>query len=185
MSWKILSSRTLLRDRWIDLRAEGCETETGAVLDPYYVLRYPDWVNALAITPEGCAVMIRQYRHAVGRAVLELPGGAVDAADPSPAAAAARELREETGYAAGAMRHVCSLDANPATHSNRIHTFVATGATPAGEPAREAGEDMSVELVPAADLPRLLREGAIGQAMQVGPILLALEAAGRLRMELG
>jgi 8-oxo-dGTP pyrophosphatase MutT (NUDIX family) len=185
VTWKTLSSRVVLKDRWIDLRADACETPAGVVLDPYYVLRYQDWVNAVAITPDDCVVMIQQYRHAVGRVVLELPGGAMDPENASPAEAAARELREETGFAAGPLRHVCSLDANPATHSNRIHTFVATGAVLAGAHARDEGEDMTVELVPVPRLVEMLRAGALGQSMQVGPALLALEAAGRLRLQLG
>ena len=180
--WQVLGSRTLHRDRWLDVRADRCVTATGAELDPYYVLRYRDWANVVALTGDGRVVTIHQYRHGVGETVLELPGGMVDTAE-DPAQAAGRELTEETGYVAAALHHVCSYPANPATHTNRIHTYLAQEVGPVGRDAREAGEDLVVELMPVAALLAALRDSRFGQAMQAGPILLALEAAGRLRID--
>lgn len=177
--WRVLGSRVLVRDRWIDLRADRCVTARGIELDPFYVLGYADWVNAVALTPEGLVVTVRQYRHGIGRPVLELPGGAVDGGEV-PALAGARELVEETGYAGAAPRHVCSFPVNPATHTNLIHTCLILDARPAAPLARDPGEDMTVHLLEPAALLDEMRAGRFGQSMQVGPFLLALEAAGRL-----
>ncbi len=181
-NWRIESTRQLLQERWIDLRADRCITADGAVLDPYYVLRYPDWSNVVGLTAQAEVVVIRQYRHGIGAPVLELPGGAVDA-NENPADAALRELREETGYAASAVQPVCRFPANPATHTNFIHTYLATDITDTGRHAREAGEDLVVSLMPAHDLVNAIRHSVFGQSMQAGPVLLALEMAGVLRME--
>ena len=61
------------------------------------VLESVDWVNVVALTPEGDSIMIRQFRFGVGYSTLETPGGMVDAGETSRQAAE-RELFEETGY---------------------------------------------------------------------------------------
>ena len=182
--WEVLSSRTALRDRWIDVTADTVRDARGNLLDPFYTLAYPDWVQVVAVTPADELVLVRQYRHGARAATLELPAGAVDAGDADPAAAAARELREETGYSAPAFRHLGALSPNTATHRNRSHAVLALGATRTHPTSHEAGEDITVVLMP---LPRVLaglRDGLLPQAMQVAALLLALQAAGRLDLRL-
>jgi 8-oxo-dGTP pyrophosphatase MutT (NUDIX family) len=178
-AWTVRSSRTLFRDRWLDIRADECLTGSGTELNPYYVLRYEDWVNVVAVTPGGTVVMIRQYRHGLGQAVLELPGGMSETGEDF-AATALRELAEETGYVAPQAVPVCVFPVNPATHTNRLHTFLAMNAVRDRAPQCEAGEDLVVEEHRPAALLDALRQGRFGQSMHVGPILLALEAAGLL-----
>jgi len=182
--WEVLSSRTALRDRWIDVTADAVRDSRGNVLDPFYTLSYPDWVHVVAITAADELVLVRQYRHGTRGATLELPAGAIDDADGDPATAAARELREETGYTAPAYRHLDSLSPNPATHRNRAHTVLALGATLTHPTAHEAGEDITVELWPLARVLEGLGSGVILHAMHVASLLLALKAAGRLDFRL-
>ncbi len=179
LPWRTLSSRTLLLDRWINVRADDCRTPGGKDIAPYYVLTYPEWVHVAALTPDNQLVLVEQYRHGAGTICLELPGGAVDAADADLQAAGARELREETGYAATAWQHVSSLYANPATQTNRVHFLLATGCHRVAEPQLEMGEEgLSVQLRPAGAVRAGLRGGLIGPAMQVAGLLLALDLAG-------
>lgn len=181
MSWRVTASRSVLKDRWIDLRADTCATPGGAVLDPYYVLSYPDWVHVLALTNDDRIVMVRQYRHAAGAEVLELPGGAVDPADTDPAQAAARELAEEAAYSASGFRPICSQWPNPATHTNKVHFYRAIDPVPAGRQQLDAGEDgLTVHLVAVDEVLRGLKEGLIMQSMHVSAILLGLAASGRI-----
>ena len=49
-NWRVIRSETLLKDRWIDLRADDCVTSAGIKISPYYVLCYPDWVHVVALT---------------------------------------------------------------------------------------------------------------------------------------
>ena len=183
MSWRVAASRTVVKDRWIDLRADRCVTPAGGVLDPYYVLTYPDWVHVLAVTAEDCIVMVRQYRHAAGEVLLELPGGAVERADSDPAQAAARELAEEAAYGATGFRHICSHWPNPATHTNKVHFYLATDPVPAGAQKLDAGEDgLTVHLMPVPEVLRGLQEGWIVQSMHASAILLGLAACGRISL---
>ena len=177
--WHTTATHRVHSDRWINLRADTCQTPGGTEIAPYYVLTYPDWVHVVALTSAGDVVLVEQYRHGAGVVCLELPGGVVDAADLDPVAAARRELREETGFAGADWQHVSSLYANPAIQTNRIHTVLARGCTRVGDPTLEDGEEgMAVSVRPVAEIRAGLRSGLLGQSMQVAALLLALDAAG-------
>ena len=181
--WSVLESRTALRDRWIDVRADRVEDARGNVLDPFYTFGYPDWVHVVALTTDEDLVLVRQYRHGLGGSSLELPAGGMDPAEADAVTTGARELLEETGYAAEAWRPVATLHPNTATHRNRCHAVLALGARRVAEPAPEPGEDITVELHPWRAVAARLGEGMLPQAMHVSALLLALVAAGRLRLD--
>ena len=64
--WTVRSSRRVLHDRWISVRADDCVTAEGAEVSPFYVLEYPDWVNVVALDDENHVLLVRQYRHGLG-----------------------------------------------------------------------------------------------------------------------
>ncbi len=150
------------------------------MIDPFYVLEYPDWVNIVALTDDDEIVLVRQYRHAVGRELLEIPGGVIDRADASPEAAARRELLEETGFTADRWQQVSELSANPASHTNSTFCFLATGARRVAAPTLDAGEAIEWSVLPIAEVVRRARGGELLQALHVAGLFLALSAAGRL-----
>lgn len=179
--WRVTRSETLLKDRWIDVRADHCVTPDGAEISPYYVLSYPEWVHIVCITEAGSLVLVRQYRHAAGEFFLELPGGGADRHDTSLEAAARRELLEETGYTAPHWEPIVSLHPNPATHTNRVHFFLARAAVYTRPPNLDAGEaGLSVELMDIPVVVDGLRAGLLGHAMHASGLLLGLAAAGCL-----
>lgn len=174
--WTVLETRSIIKDRWMRLRADACETPSGQRIDPYYVLDYPDWVCVVAITPEGELVLVRQYRHGAGEVLLECVAGAIDPDDADPAAAAARELMEETGHDCARMIPLGALYANPSMQANRMHSFLALDARPVGRQQLEAGEEgLTVERLPLASVLAGLGQGLIGQSMHVAAILLAVQ----------
>src|SRR4051812_5610502 len=91
---------------------------------PRVFIDTPEWCNIIAVTPEDQLVLIRQYRFGVGASTLEIPGGLVERGE-DPAAAAARELEEETGYVAGRVVPLGAVHPNPALQGNRCHSFLA------------------------------------------------------------
>lgn len=179
--WKVLESRTILQDRWLNLRADDCLTSGGVTISPYYVMSYPDWINIVAITPDDRLLLVRQYRHAAGKFFLEIPGGGLDERDADSEKAARRELEEETGYIAQNWQLISTLYPNPSSHTNRLHTYLATGAEQKYQQRLDAGEEgMTVHALPIAEVLDGLQAGLIGQALHVSSILLALRVAGRL-----
>jgi 8-oxo-dGTP pyrophosphatase MutT (NUDIX family) len=171
LPWDVLGSVYLSRKPWLTLRQDRVRLPGGTVIDEYFVLEYPAWVNVVAVTTDDRVVLVRQYRHGLGRVDFELPAGLVEADDASPEAAARRELLEETGYGGGVWRPLCVTSANPGTHNNLTHSFLAVGVQPAAPPAPDATEDIRCMTVPVADVVRLVKPGEVVQALHLAALL--------------
>ena len=130
-----------------------------------------DWVNIIPITPEGQVVMVRQFRHGSQSLTLETPGGMVDPGE-APAVAAARELREETGYEASSVVSLGGVNPNPALFGNRLHCFLGRDARRVGEIQDGGTEETSVELLDLDELRRLVLDGVVDHALVVAAISL-------------
>lgn len=150
--WTTDSSKYLVNDRFLKLRADTCTTPQGGIVDTYYVMELADWVNCLAIDTDGNVVALRHYRHGVGKHLLELPGGVIDPQDTSPKEAAARELEEEAGYTGGTFYAVGVGYPNPANHTNRVHSFLAVGGSMTHTQNLEVGETITVEKITFPEL---------------------------------
>jgi 8-oxo-dGTP pyrophosphatase MutT (NUDIX family) len=136
----------------------------------FYELRFPDWVNVVALTDDEQVVLIRQFRAGTRSLTWEIPGGLVEPGE-EPLAAARRELREETGYEAGEWRSLGAVLPNPAIQGNRCHTFLARGARRVGEPQLEAAEDIDVVPTPLAAIPGLVGDGTIDHTLVLSAFL--------------
>jgi 8-oxo-dGTP pyrophosphatase MutT (NUDIX family) len=138
----------------------------------YFRIGAGDWVNVLALTPDDDVLLVRQERHGIEDFTLELPGGMVDPGE-TPAKAALRELREETGYSADEAELLGWVHPNPALQGNRCWSFLVRGATRRGDGASPLGhDDEEIELVrvPFAAMRRLTREGVITHALVVSAL---------------
>lgn len=178
MKWKTLSSEYIFNDRWFKVRKEKCETPEGIIVDPYYVYDFPTWVGALPVTEDGKLVMVRQYRHALGETILEIPGGCVDDTDKDFEEAVARELLEETGYIFSSYEYLGRISPNPSTNSNLLHMFLAKGGRKVASQKLDENEVMEVILLSVDELKQLLRENKIIQSMHVSCILYGLDKLG-------
>lgn len=177
--WTIRSSRTIVKDKWIDLTAESCVTPRGELIEPFYLLKPRDWCCIMAIDAEDHVIFVRQYRHGIRATSLELPGGVIDEVDASPATAAARELMEETGYGCGPAETVGTFSANPHNHTNFMHVFLARGAARCRAPNPDFGEALAIERHPVGSIDGLIRSGAIVHGLQIAALVQCLHALGR------
>ena len=180
LKWKILSSEYLFNDLWFKVRKDICEAPSGKIIDPYYVYEFPQWATAFALTEDNKVIMVRQYRHPVGKVIIELPGGCVDDTDKDLQTAIARELLEETGYSFTSYESLGKISPNPSTNTNWMHMFLARGGKKVAEQKLDHNEEIIVEFYTIAELKSLVKKNEIIQAMHVTCILYALEKLGEL-----
>ncbi len=138
---------------------------TGDLL-PFTTIDPADWVNVIALTSDDRVILVRQFRHGTEEVALEIPGGVIDTGE-DPAAAAVRELLEETGYAGAAPIHLGTVQPNPAIMSNRCHTYLVSDCERVAEPDLDPGEDIAVETMPAAAVEAAVAEGRIAHSLVI------------------
>lgn len=165
--WRTLDSEPLGDYSVFRLRRDHNESQLSGVSRDFYVLEAPAWINIIPLTPEGKVVLIRQYRHGVREITLEIPGGMADPEDASVAAAARREMLEETGYDSDDIVEIGVCTPNPAIQDNRIHSFLARNARRAGDQDLQGTEEIDLELVDLEQIPELVRDGRIHHALVV------------------
>lgn len=132
----------------------------------------------MAIAPDDRVLLVRQWRSAAGRAMLEIPAGTLDV-DPATgtvedhAVAARRELEEETGHRAGTWRHLASFWTAPGFASELMHLWLATDLAPATGDRREPDEDerLVLERLDRADAVRAVTDGRIVDAKSIVGLL--------------
>ena len=180
LKWKILSSEYLFNDLWFKVRKDICEAPSGKIIDPYYVYEFPEWATAFALTEDNKVIMVRQYRHPVGKVIIELPGGCVDDTDKDLQTAIARELLEETGYSFTSYESLGKISPNPSTNTNWMHMFLARGGKKVAEQKLDHNEEIVVEFYTIDEVKSLVKKNEIIQAMHVTCILYALERLGEL-----
>lgn len=127
------------------------------------------------VLPDGRVLMIRQYRPAVDRETLELPAGGRDAGERTDETAA-RELREETGYRAGYLRYLCSLDTAVAYCDEQTDIYLARDLTADGSLQPDEAEDIRTVRFRMEELLSMIASGKIRDAKTVAGILAYLAA---------
>lgn len=136
----------------------------------FTVLRSPDWVNIIAPVRSAdgkrAFLMVRQFRHGSGCITAEFPAGMINPGE-EPAAAAAREFEEETGYTASSYRLIGVCNPNPAFMSNRVYTFLAEGAVPSGEQHLDEHEMIDVSMMPEEDVLNKLGTGELDNGIML------------------
>jgi 8-oxo-dGTP pyrophosphatase MutT (NUDIX family) len=177
--WRLISLEPVLEHRWFRVRRETVELPTGQVVDDYFVAVRSDFALVAAVTADDRLVLVRQWKQAIRAVTLELPGGIVDERE-TPAAAAARELAEETGYVCAELRGIGGGPLDPSKETNAVHLFLGTGAEPRLEQALDETEEIEVVLLPVAGLRDAIGRGEIDAPTSVAGIYLALDALGRL-----
>jgi 8-oxo-dGTP pyrophosphatase MutT (NUDIX family) len=158
--WREVGSESLLDCRIIQIeRSIAVSPDDGGQHD-FVRIRSVDWVQIIPVTAAREVVMVKQYRHGSGAVTLEIPGGLLDPGE-DPAAAAARECLEETGYAAHVVHAMGATNPNPALFSNRLHSFYAHDVERIGNVQNTGTERTEVVLVPMRELEALLGDNRI------------------------
>lgn len=167
--WKVLDREYIIKRPWLTARRDKVELPDGRIIDEYYVIEYPDWVNVIAITKDGQFVMEKQYRHGLRVFSTELPCGVMEKGE-TPLEAPQRELLEETGYSNGEWAKLMTIAPNPGSMSNLTHCFLAIGVEKVSEQSLDATEELSVHLMDESEIKSMLENDQIYQALMVAPL---------------
>ena len=163
LSWETLDSAVDYTCPGFDVRRDEVRFPSGET-DGFHYVDEPPAVVVLPLTPDGDAVVIDEWRQAVGRVNRGIPAGTMepedggegsadgDPTDDAVERAAARELAEETGYEAEAFERLTTVEPTNGMADSVHHHVLATGCEPTAERELDHNESISVETVPYDDL---------------------------------
>jgi ADP-ribose pyrophosphatase len=166
----LVSSNRKRLSPYVTLVARTVDGDQGEQV--YHALEQADYVSVLAVTPDKKVPLVRQYRPAVERETIELPGGLLDF-KTTPDVIARNELFEETGYDApdGLVSLGC-LDPDTGRLGNRFWGFFADNVTPSARWTPEAG--LKVELLTLGEFIDMIKSGQFGMALHVALVGMAI-----------
>ncbi|MEK7072933.1 MAG: NUDIX hydrolase [Patescibacteria group bacterium] len=173
--WKIESQETAFENRWWNITKDVVRLPDGAIYE-YFINHGPDGVIVVPVGPDGRFFVQQMYKHGARSAVLEFPMGRIDG-DETPADAAARELKEETGLA-GTLEPLGSRWVFPSSSASTFHVFLARDVRKVAEPEDNPKEVGEAQWVTAAELRALLRDGKLASLVQDGVAYRALDVIG-------
>lgn len=177
---RIVGRRLVYESPFLRVFEQDVEAEPGEEAQVFWSVDTGRYAAVLALTEDGEIPLVRQFRPAHGRFVLELPSGAVDE-DEEPEAAARRELREETGCEAGRLVPLGPLLVDSGRSETLQWAYFAPGAR-RGEAAPDPGEALEIVFVSPAELKRLVATGELDLGVHVAMVGRAV-LAGLLVLE--
>ena len=169
-AFELLKSETLLQGRAFKIRRDTLKTPDGRETK-FEIVEHGGSVVIVPVDADGNLLFVRQYRHAAGMDMLELPAGTRDGDEPFEDCAA-REIREETGMEAGKLIHVGSFYLAPGYSTEYMGVFLATDLK---HNPLEADDDefLSVEKIPVKEALRMAEKGEMPDAKSLAALLMA------------
>lgn len=178
--WKIQSISAHADCRVFSVLRKTClHPERGAERD-FFSIHSADWVNVLALTPEGKLVLVNQFRFGVEECSWEIPGGMLDDGEDA-LAAGLRELEEETGFVGKKARIIGKVWSNPAIMDNSCSFVLVEDAVLQSEMQWDQDEEIEVSLADVDEVLRWAREGRIRHSLVLNALFFFEPIWKRLR----
>ncbi|MEP6959068.1 MAG: NUDIX hydrolase [Nitrospirota bacterium] len=148
----------------VNLNVDTVTLPNGLTVD-LEVVRHPGAAAVVPLKDDGRVVLIRQFRHAAGGFIYEIPAGKLHPGE-DPTVCAARELEEEVGYRAGKLELLSSIFTAPGFTDEVIHIYKATGLT-IGQQQLDRDEVLEVMEMPLSQAIGMIETGAIKDAKSI------------------
>ncbi len=165
---RVLSSQEIFQGRAIKVRVDTVEMPGGRKTTRE-IVEHDDCVAIVAIDNEENILLVRQFRQAVGKELLEIPAGGIDPGEDA-AQAVCRELREETGYLPQKLERLGGFYSAPGYATEYLYLYLATELVLSPLEAEDT-ESIEVVRVPLADIPSLIASGKIYDAKSIAGLL--------------
>ncbi len=172
---RVVASSRLYEGRILNLRVDEVELANGRRAKRE-VVEHGEAVAIVAVDDGGLVFLVRQYRLAAERSLLEVPAGGIEPGEGAEEAAQ-RELQEETGQRADSLQRLCGFYVSPGFCTEYIHLFLATGLSP-GAAEADPDEQIGVERVSLEEALALVECGEIEDAKSIIGLLIAAKVKG-------
>ena len=170
MPFELLKSEVLMKGRAFAIRRDTLKTPDGRETK-FEIIEHGGSVVIIPVDENGKMLLVRQYRHATGGDLLELPAGTLDD-DEAPEVCAAREIREETGMAAGKLTKLGEFYLAPGYSTEFMVVYLATDLSYSPLAADE-DEFLNVESLPVTEAFKMAERGEIPDAKSLAALFLA------------
>ena len=168
---KQLSSQQIYQGHAVNMRVDTVE-KAGGRKTTRDVVEHSDCIAVVAIDEQDNILLVRQFRHPVGRFLLEIPAGGIDPGE-EPLDSVRRELQEEIGYFPGRIDKLGGFYSIPGYGTEYLHCFLATDLVP-GRLVAEDTEDIELIRISPGEIPRLITSGEICDAKSIAALLMFL-----------
>ena len=167
----VIGSEEIFEGKIVHLRVDTVRLPNGKE-SKREIVQHKGAVCIVPILEDGTILLVRQFRLAAGKVLLEIPAGTREP-NEEPDATAARELEEETGYRAASIRPLFSAFLAPGYSTELIHAYVATSLTPT-QTHMDADENVELERVAGTEIEQRILRGEIQDAKTIAAVLVAL-----------
>jgi ADP-ribose pyrophosphatase len=168
---RVIARRITPVSQWMTNVSRDVQFSPGAPVETYDAIEQPSYLAAVALTPEGRILLVRQYRPAIERFSLELPAGLLEE-NEDPADAMTRELLEETGYTTESITLIGKAATCSSRISNCMYSFFIRAGARVSEFVEEPG--VSVSSATPGELRDLIRAGEFSEQTDLGVLALAM-----------
>ena len=168
---KKLTSHQIYQGHAINIRVDTVEKASGRKTTRD-VVEHSDCVAVVALDEQDNVLLVRQFRHAVDRFLLEVPAGGIDPGE-EPLDSVRRELQEEIGYFPRKIDKLGGFYSIPGYGTEYLHCFLATGLVPSRLMAEDT-DDIELVRVSPDDIPRLIASGEICDGKTIAALLMFL-----------
>ena len=167
-----LSSQQIYDGRAVKLRVEVVQKAKGKTTTRE-IVEHSDCVAVVVLDSKDRVILVRQFRKAVGKTLLEIPAGGIDPGE-DPETAVCREMREETGYMPSKIQKLGGFYSTPGFCTEFLHLYLATDLTVSPLHAEDT-EGITLVRVPVTEVTSLITSGSICDAKSIAGLLTYLE----------